>query len=84
MATTRFVTADGLVFRAVNDFTIATGNQDFPSETVIQVEAAERDEKDLIIGVRGNIPMNTQMRVRNLNESYYLKELWAESMEWFE
>jgi hypothetical protein len=84
VATTRFITADGLVFRAVADFTIATGNQDYPSETVIRVQADEKDEKDQIIGVRGNIAMNTQMRIKNLNESYYLKELRAESMENFQ
>ena len=82
--TTRFVTADGLVFRAMNDFTIATGDTKFPSETVIWVQADERDESNQIIGVRGNIPMKTEMWVKRLNESYYLKEIWAESMEWFQ
>jgi hypothetical protein len=84
VATTRFITSDGLVFRAVNDFIIATGDVDYPSETVISVQADERDEKDQIIGVRGNIPMKTQMWIKNLNESYYLKEIWAESMERFQ
>lgn len=81
---TRFTTSDGLIFKATNDFTIATGNQEHPSETTIQVQAAEKDEKDQIIGVRGNIPINTQMRIKNLNESYYLKEIRAESIEQFQ
>jgi hypothetical protein len=84
VATTRFVTADGLVFRAIQDFTIATGDEKLPSETVISVQADEKDEKNQIIGVRGNVPMKTQMRVKNLNESYYLKEIRAESMERFQ
>jgi hypothetical protein len=84
VATTRFVTADGLVFRATSEFTIATGDEKFPSETVIQVQADERNEMNQIIGVRGNIPMKTQMWIKNLNESFYLKELWAESMEPFQ
>ena len=84
VANTRFVTTEGLVFRASHAFTIRTGNQNFPSETVIQVHADERDEREQIIGVRGNIPMKTQMRIKNLNESYYLKELRAESMENFQ
>jgi hypothetical protein len=84
VATTRFVTADGLVFRAVSDFTIATGDEKFPSETVVTVQADERDERNQIIGVRGNISMGTQMWIKNLNESYYLKEVRAESMERFQ
>ncbi|MDR2416060.1 MAG: hypothetical protein LBD75_05670, partial [Candidatus Peribacteria bacterium] len=84
VATTRFITADGLVFRARDDFTIATGSQKYPSETVISVQADEKDEQNQIIGIRGNIPMHTQMRIKNLNESYYLKELWAESIESFQ
>ena len=84
VANTRFVTTDGLIFRALNAFTINTGNQKFPSETTIPVYADERDEREQIIGVRGNIPMKTQMRIRNLNESYYLKEIRAESMENFQ
>jgi hypothetical protein len=84
VATTRFTTADGLVFRATNEFTIATGDEKYPSETVIRVQADEKDEKDQIIGVRGNIPMKTELWIKNLNESYYLKEIRAESMEQFQ
>ncbi|MDR0606968.1 MAG: hypothetical protein LBG52_01135 [Candidatus Peribacteria bacterium] len=84
VASTRFVTAEGLVFRAMEDIIIATGDAEYPSETVISVQADERDENDQIIGVRGNIPMKTQMWIKNLNESYYLREIWAESMERFQ
>jgi hypothetical protein len=84
VATTRFTTADGIVFRAMEDFTIATGDEKNPSETIIRVEANEKDEKDQIIGVRGNVPVHTQMRIRNLNESYYLKEIRAESNDTFQ
>ena len=80
---TRFVTSDNLVFRALQDFTIHSGDEKKPSETIIQVQADERDENDQIIGVKGNIRMNTPMRIKNLNESFYLKDIWAESIEPF-
>ncbi|MDR0282210.1 MAG: hypothetical protein LBI53_02555 [Candidatus Peribacteria bacterium] len=80
---TRFVTSDNLVFKAVHDFTIQTGDKKHPSETIVQVQANERDENEQIIGVKGNIQIHTPMRIKNLNESFYLKEIWAESIESF-
>jgi hypothetical protein len=68
----------------MEDFNVATGSKEFPSETIISVQADEKDENNQIIGVRGNIPIRTQMWIKNLNESYYLKELRAESMEHFQ
>ena len=35
------------------------------------------------MGVRGNIPKNTRMTIRNLDESYIFWEIWAESIEDF-
>ena len=83
IASTRFTTPDGVIFRATENFTLFSGTIEKPSETVIHVQADEFDEKGQIIGVRGNIPQNTQLFIRNLSESYYFKEIRAESLDDF-
>lgn len=81
---TRFITDGGVVFRSIGEFAIGTGSEDNRAEVIITVQAEEKDEQGNIIGVRGNIAKNTQLLIRNLNESYYLKELWAEAIQDFQ
>ena len=80
---TQFITSDGLIFRANNDFTIATWNARIPSETVITVTADEHDENWNLIWIRGNIDYKTQMLIKNLDESSLVKDIRAESIESF-
>ena len=40
---TKFVTEDGLIFLAENDFVLNPGSEEVPSETVIEVKANEND-----------------------------------------
>lgn len=80
---TQFVTSDWLIFRAVNDFILPEWTEKHPSETIIDVKADEFDEAWELIGIRGNIPFKTQMRIKKLEESSIKKDIWAESIENF-
>ena len=83
LANTRFVTSNGLVFSSKDSLLIPAWLEDNPSEITVKFYAAETDEEWLIMGVRGNIPKNTRMTIRNLEESYIFWEIWAESIEDF-
>ena len=80
---TRFVTSNWLTFLSKDPLTIPAGLTDYPSEITVKFYAAETDEDWIIMGTRGNIPKNTRMTVRNLDNSYYFWQIWAESIEDF-
>lgn len=81
---TQFITSDGLIFRANQNFTIPAWSERLPSQTIISVNADEYDDYWQIIWVRGNIPFKTTMRIKNLNESFISKDIRAESIEDFQ
>lgn len=80
---TRFVTSDGLVFATREMLTIPAGTAEFPSEIRVKLFAAENDENGVIIGTRGNILKKTVLTIKNIKESYYLKNIRAEAIEDF-
>ena len=80
---TQFVTNDGLIFRSNEDFILSTWSKTNPSETIITVVADEYDQNWDLIGVRWNINFKTEMLIKNLDESYLSKDIWAESIETF-
>ena len=80
---TQFVTNNGLIFRANEDFILSTWSKTNPSETIITVVADEYDQNWDLIGVRWNINFKTEMLIKNLDESYLSKDIWAESIETF-
>ncbi|MCR5411984.1 MAG: hypothetical protein K6E76_03185 [Patescibacteria group bacterium] len=84
IAGTRFITHEGVVFKALENFYLATGSVDEPSETIVQVQADEFDEREQIIGIRGNIIKGTELFIRNLTESRETKEIRAESIDNFQ
>jgi hypothetical protein len=71
---TRFISNDGLIFRAKGYFELEPN-----AEKTIQVVAAEQDDQGNVIGARGNIPQNTTLYIRNLKDSYFLKNIYAVS-----
>ncbi len=73
---TRFVTNDKLVFLIKDTLILPSGSEESPSETKVTLHATEDDENGEIIGMRGNIEKGTPLLIRNLKESYYLKEIW--------
>lgn len=54
-----------------------------PSELKIRLYADETDEQGLLIGVRGNVPKGTKMTIKNIKDSFYLGQIWAEAIEPF-
>lgn len=80
---TQFTTSDWLIFRAINDFTLAPWTSKHPSETIITVKADEYDNDWEFIGIRWNIPFKTQLLIKKLDESFITKDIWAESIENF-
>ena len=83
LANTRFVTANGLTFIAKNPLKIPAWLPDNPSEIKAKFYAAETDEEGIIMWTRGNIPKNTRLTIRNLDNSYYFGQIWAETIEDF-
>lgn len=80
---TRFVTADGLTFINKEMLTIPAGSEDSASQLKTKLFAAELDENQVIMWIRGNIPAETKLRIKWLPESYYLNQLWAETLDDF-
>jgi len=74
---TRFITDDGLFFRATQTFVIPAGTQEQPGETTINIEAMETDNEWAIMGTRGNIWSGTKLWIRNLTRSFFTKEISA-------
>jgi len=80
---TQFITSDGLIFRADDDFIIPAWNEKNPSEIIINVTADEYDEYGQLIGVHGNIWFKTKLLIKNLEESSLTQDIRAESIETF-
>ena len=83
VANTRFVTSNGLTFISKKPLKIPAGLADNPSEITAKFYAAETDEDGIMMWSRGNIPRNTRLTIRNLENSYYFWQIWAETIEDF-
>lgn len=83
LGNTRFVTDNWLIFRATQPFEITTGSEQNPSVTIITVQADDIDEIWQIIGIRWNIATGTSLWIKNMDESIFFKEIWAESINDF-
>ena len=72
---TRFETNDGLVFVSKNWFKL------LPNSTVsLAVIASEQDNQGILIWERWNIIKGTQMYIKNLKESFFLKRIVASAV----
>lgn len=74
---TRLVTSDGIYFTMPEAVEIPPGTRKGPSEITVPVTAMEKDEAGNIIGARGNVPVGTQLLIRNLPASYTSKLVYA-------
>ncbi len=75
-ANTKFITDDWLIFRALWWFNIQPSKDWKPTETFIEVESMEKDDNDKIIWIRWNLNKWTILYIRNLKDSFYLKDLY--------
>ncbi len=80
---TRFETSDGRMFQSLDWFKLWPGTQRVPGEVIIAVKAMEKDVNGAYMWVRGNIDKWTRMYIKNLKASFYLKDVYAESIENF-
>lgn len=75
---TRFETNDGLVFKSKNWFNIPA-----KWEVFVKIVANDQDNQGILIGARGNITKWTKLYIKNLKESYFLKNIYAVATEQF-
>jgi len=79
----RFITPKGLLFKNNDRFTIPAGSDKNPWEITISVSAMERDDKNMFMGSRWNITKGTPLYLKNLKSSFYLKEIYAKTIQNF-
>ncbi len=75
---TRFVTNDWLVFKSKSWFKI-----DPHSDKIIDIIASDQDEQGNVIWARGNIKKGTTLYIKNLKESFFLKNIYAVTTDQF-
>ena len=81
---TQIMNEEGVIFLTNKEITIpkAKGNGQAGYRD-IDVTAKSHDDAGKIIGTRGNIAQNTKFIVKNLKQSKYTKEVYAEAIEPF-
>lgn len=75
---TRFVTNDGLVFKSKDWFKIEPH-----SDKIVEIIASDQDEQGDVIWARWNLPKWTSLYIKNLKESFFLKNIYAVATEQF-
>lgn len=75
---TRFVTDDWLVFKSKDWFKL-----DPHSDKIIEVIASDQDEEGNVIWAKGNIDKDTTLYIKNLKESFFLKNIYAVATQQF-
>ena len=81
---TRFVTEDWKLFQTTTWIEIPAGSEWAPWETIVKLKAMEKDENDIMMGNRWNITKWTTLYIRNLKQSYFLKNIYAIAMDDFQ
>lgn len=80
---TRLVTTDGRMFQTLEWFKLPPGNEELPGERIVEVKAMEKDANGVYMGTRGNVEKNTQMYIKNLKASFYIKDIYGKAIENF-
>ena len=80
---TRFITDDGRLFKITNYITIPAWYSDVPWEKIVRVKAMEQDDNWIVMWSRWNIPQWTKLYIKNLKQSFFLKEIYAVAMQDF-
>lgn len=87
VANTRFVTDDWILFKSKNWVNLPAANASWASQVEVQLEAMDIDTKWNIIWERWNISKDTKIYIRNLKDSFYLKNVYAipkDNFAWWE
>lgn len=80
---TRFITDDWKLFQSTSWITIPAWYEGTPWEIVIKLKAMEKDENEVLMWSRWNIAKGTIMYIRNLKQSYFLKDIYAVAIDDF-
>lgn len=74
---TRFITEDWKLFQTTSWIDIPAGYNGVPWELVVKLKAMEKDENEVLMWSRWNITKWTILYIRNLKQSYFLKDIYA-------
>lgn len=80
---TRFVTDDGRQFLSVKSFQISQWTEKNPGKTIIVLQAMEQDIQGDLMWSRGNIVKWTKLFIKNMTNSYYAQNIYAQVIEDF-
>ena len=80
---TRFITDDGRLFKITNYITLPAWYDWIPWEKIVRVKAMEQDDNWIVMWSRWNIPQWTKLYIKNLKQSFFLKEIYAVAMQDF-
>lgn len=80
---TRFTTEDWKLFQTTTWIDIPAAYGETPGELVVKLKAMEKDENDVIMWNRWNISKWTLLYIRNLKQSYFLKDVYAVALQDF-
>lgn len=81
---TRLVTDNGLLFQTKDWFKLPPQVDGVAGEAIIEVVAMEKDTEGILMGARWNITKDTKLYIKNLKNSFFLKEIYAQALEDFE
>lgn len=81
---TRFITDDWLLFKITRWLNLPAAFNWVPWEARITVIAMEKDDMWSLMWPRWNIKQNTLMYIKNLKQSFFLKDIHAIAIEDFE
>ncbi len=80
---TRFITDDGRLFQTTNYVELPAWYNWVAGEKIIRVKAMEQDDNWIVMWSRWNIPSWTKLYIKNLKQSFFLKEIYAVAMQDF-
>ena len=80
---TRFITDDGRLFKSTIYVDLPAWYNGVAGEKIIRVKAMEQDNDGILMWARWNIPQWTTLYIKNLKQSYFLKEIYAVAMQDF-
>lgn len=80
---TRFISDEWLVFKTTDIVKIPAWTEKKPSQILVKLQANDQDINWLIMWVRWNIIKWTKLYAKNIKSSYYLQNLYAESIDNF-
>ncbi len=85
--TTQFITENWMIFRTTHFVTIPAATNKWPGIVYVNVKADKYDINSRLIWIKWNIKKDTKLYIRNLKQSFYKKEIYADvlfDLEWWD